>query len=152
VVAAALIQGRLSAGLLASVSVDAVTDVTLRAVVELARGAIGSGDGDLPVVLRDRAVAEGRDDVAGALAKLATYEFVGDDPDQEIHDCVVALRIEQRQRLIDDLPRAIARCEAQGKAEETNRLKTELDRLTKEKSELRQLRGTHFGASPSVRG
>jgi hypothetical protein len=152
VVAAAMIQGRLPAGLLSSLSSETLTDETLRAVVELARAGIGSGEGDLPVTLRDRALAEGRDDVAAALAKLATFEFVGEAPDQEIHDCAVALRIDLRKRRVDELPRAIEHCETSGKTDEANRLQAELARLTKEMSELKQLRGTPLGASQSVRG
>ncbi len=152
IVAAAVVQGRLAAGLLATVSDDALTDETLRSVVALARETVGSRDGDLALVLRDRAVNEGRDEVAAALAKLATHDFVGDDPEQEIHDCVVAIRIGQRQRRVDELPRAIERCEVQGDADEARRLQGELRQLTNEISELRQLRGTQLGVSQTVRG
>jgi hypothetical protein len=116
-------------------------------VVTLARGETGSRDQDLAVRLRDRAVADGRGDVAAALEKLAMHEFGGDDPDQEIHDCVVALRLDHRQRRVDELPPAIERCEAQGHHDEAKRLQAELVGLTKEMSELRHLRGTQLGAS-----
>src|SRR5574341_562174 len=148
-VVAALIQGRLAAGLLTSLSSDTLTDDTLRSVVELARAEVGSRDADLAVTLRDRALAEGRDDVAGALAKLATIPFEGDDPDQMIHDCVVRLISDERKRGVEELLRAIDKCEEQGKREELQR---ELGRLKKEQVEIEQLRGTQFGASQVVRG
>jgi DNA primase len=147
-VVAALIQGRLAAGLLTSISSDTLTDDTLRAVVELARAEVGSRD-DLAVTLRDRALAEGRDDVAGALAKLATIPFEGDDPDQMIHDCVVRLISDERKRGVEELLRKIDTCQEQGKREELQR---ELGRLKKEQVEIEQLRGTQFGASQVVRG
>jgi DNA primase len=148
-VAAALIQGRLAAGLLARISKDTLTDDTLRSVVELARAEVGTRDADLAVTLRDRALSGGRDDVAGALAKLATIPFEGEDPDQVIHDCVVRLIADERKREVEKLLRAIDHCQEQGKREELQR---ELGRLKKEQVEIEQLRGTQFGASQVMRG
>ncbi|MEW6684041.1 MAG: DNA primase [Nitrospirota bacterium] len=144
VVAAALIQGRLAAALLSRISSDALTDETLRSVVELAREEIGSRDADLAITLRDRALAEGRDDVAGAIAKLATYPFDGDDPDQQIRDCVVRVRRTQHERRVGELPRAIDQCRDQGEREQLQR---ELDRLKREIMEIEQHRGSHAAAS-----
>lgn len=144
IVAAALIQGRLAAGLLARVSNDAITDETLRAVVELARGEFGSRDSGLAATLRDRALVDGRDDVASAIAKLATYPFEGDDPDQQIRDCVVRVRRNQHERRALELPRAIDQCPDQ---EQKEQLQRELDRLKKEIIEIEQHRGSHAAAS-----
>jgi inorganic triphosphatase YgiF len=150
VVAAAVIHGRLAPALMADVSGDAMTDPTLRAVVELVERETRSGDGDAAVMVRDRALAEGRLDVAEALAKLATYEFLGDDPEQEIFDCVVTLRIDQRKRRVEELTRAIHRHEAQGKDDEAQRLQGEHVRLTKELSGLRLLRGSRMGPAQAA--
>jgi inorganic triphosphatase YgiF len=122
-----------------------MTDGTLRAVVDLLEREVRSGDGDAAAVARDRALAEGRQDVADALAKLATYEFDGDDPDQEIYDCVVTLRIDQRQRHVEELTRAIHRSEAQGRHDEAQQLQGEHIRLTMELRDLRLLRGSRMG-------
>lgn len=148
-VVAALIQGRLAAGLLARISKDTLTDDTLRSVVELARAEGGTRDADLAVTLRDRALSDGRDDVAGALAKLATIPFEGEDPEQVIHDCVVRLIADERKRDVEELLRAIDHCQEQGKREALQR---ELGRLKKEQVEIEQLRGTQFGASQVMRG
>jgi DNA primase len=145
VVAAAVVHGRLAPALLLDVSGDAVTDGTLRAVVDLVAREVRSGDGDAAVLARDRALAEGRHDVADALAKLATYEFVGDDPDQEIYDCVVTLRIDQRQRRVEELTRAIHRSEAQNQHDEAQQLQGEHLLLTIELRDLRLLRGSRMG-------
>jgi DNA primase len=150
VVAAALLHGRLAPGLMADVCGDAITDGTLRAVVELVGREIRSGDGDGAVVARDRALAEGLGDVAEALEKLATHEFVGDDPEQEIFDCVVSLRIDQRKRRVEDLTRAIQSHEAQGRHDEAQRLQGEHLRLAKEVNELRLLRGSRRGPTQTV--
>lgn len=149
VVAAALIQGRLASGLLTEVSDDAMTDATLRAVVEMARAEIRSQGDDLAIRLRDRAVAEGRDDVANALAKLATYPFVGDEPDQAIYDCVVRLRSDQYRRRMEDLPRAIAQCQQE---EQKEGLQRELDRLKKAMMEIEQRRGARVDVPKVVGG
>lgn len=150
VVAAAVIHGRMAPALMADVSGDVMTDPTLRAVVELVERETRSGDGDAAVMVRDRALAEGRRDVAEALAKLATYEFLGDDPEQEIFDCVVTLRIDQRKRRVEELTRAIHRHEAQGKDDEAQRLQGEHVRLTKELSGLRLLRGSRMGPAQAA--
>ncbi len=138
-VVAALIQGRLAAGLLAAVSDDALTDDTLRSVLQAARGELGARGSDLPVILRDRALSEGREDVAAALTKLATYPFDGDDPEQQIRDCVVTLRRHQHERRVAEIPRSIDQCQDQGERE---RLQRELGRLKKEIVEIEQHRGS----------
>jgi DNA primase len=145
VVAAAAVHGRLAPALLLDVSGEAVTDGTLRAVVDLMAREVRSGDGDAAALVRDRALAEGRHDVADALAKLATYEFDGDDPDQEIYDCVVTLRINQRQRRLEDLTRAIHHSEAKDRHDEAHQLQGEHVRLTMELRDLRLLRGSRMG-------
>lgn len=147
VVAAAVVHGRLAPALLAEVSGEAVTDATLRAVVDLMEREVRSGDGAAATVARDHALAEGRHDVADALAKLATHEFDGDDPDQEIYDCVVTLRIDQRQRRVEDLTRAIHRSETQGRHDEAQQFQGEHLRLTTELRDLRLLRGSRMGPS-----
>ncbi len=147
VVAAAAVHGRLAPALLADVSGEAVTDGTLRAVVDLMARELRSGDGDAAALARDRALAEGRHDVADALAKLAMYEFDGDDPDQEIYDCVVTLRIDQRQHRVEDLTRAIHRSEAKGRHDEAHQLQGEHLRLTTELRDLRLLRGSRMGSA-----
>ncbi|MFZ5863869.1 MAG: DNA primase [Nitrospirota bacterium] len=150
IVAAAVVHGRLAPALLADVSGDTMTDRTLRAVVDLVQREVRSGDGDATVLARDRALADGRHDVADALAKLATHEFDGDDPDQEIYDCVVTLRIEQCRRRVEELSRAIQRSEAQGRHEEAQQLQGEQDRLAKESVDLVPLRGSRMGPSQTA--
>jgi hypothetical protein len=145
IVAAAMVHGRLAPALLIDVSGDAMTHDTLRAVVELVDREVRSGDGDAAMVARDRAMAEGRHDVADALAKLATHEFDGDDPDQEIYDCVVSLRVDQRRHHVEDLTRAIHRAEAQGRHDEAQQLQREQDRLVKELVGLTALLGSRMG-------
>ncbi|MFZ5874937.1 MAG: DNA primase [Nitrospirota bacterium] len=145
IVAAAVVHGRLAPALLADVSGDAMTDDTLRAVVELVHVEVRSGDGDAAMVARDRALSEGRQDVADALAKLAMHEFDGDDPDQEIYDCVVTLRIAQSRRRVEELTRAIHRAEARGQHDEAKQLQSEQDRLAKESMGLVPLRGSRMG-------
>jgi DNA primase len=145
IVAAALVHGRLAPALLADVSGDAMTHDTLRAVIDLVEHEVRSGDGDAAMVARDRALAEGRHDVADALARLATHPFDGDDPDQEIHDCVVTLRIDRMQRRVEDFTLAIQRAEAQGRHDEAQQLQSEHLQLTTELRDLRLLRGSRMG-------
>jgi inorganic triphosphatase YgiF len=145
IVAAAMVHGRLAPALLVDVSGDAMTHDTLRAVVELVEREVRSGDGDAATVSRDRALSEGRHDVADALAELATHEFDGDDPDQEIYDCVVSLRVDQRRRRVDELTRAIQRAEAQGRHDDAQQLQREQDRLLKDIVGLTALLGSRMG-------
>jgi DNA primase len=145
IVAAAVVHGRLAPALLVDVSGEAMTHDTLRAVVDMVDQEVRSGDGDAAMVARDRALAEGRHDVADALAKLATHEFDGDDPDQEIYDCAVTLRIDRMQRRLEELTRAIQRVEAQGRHDEAQQLQSEHLQLTTELRDLRLLRGSRMG-------
>ncbi len=140
VVAAALVQGRLDVSRVRALGAEAFTDPALRAVIDLVCSSVvseGPVDASPSSASKLWALAEGREDAAGAIAELSVFAWSDDEAGKEVDDCVTELEICRLKPRVLEVQRSIAEADAKGEAGRVAELQQELNRLMQATERLR---------------